>query len=133
MMIALDRLAPTYEGKYASARRFLARLASGTFLTGLKTGFFNTLIQGRVYNSKFGGRAEIIQRAGFAVWFSRVADSAAVKDQAVRESGPLFRRQKLHEILFDPVRVLLFSQTEAARQPLAMSIDDDSGDSEGVA
>ena len=29
--------------KYACVRRFLARLASGTFLTGLKTGFFNTL------------------------------------------------------------------------------------------
>ena len=29
--------------KYACVRRFLARLASGTFLTGLKTGFFYTL------------------------------------------------------------------------------------------
>jgi hypothetical protein len=29
----LDRLAPTYRKKYASARRFLARLISGTFLT----------------------------------------------------------------------------------------------------
>jgi hypothetical protein len=30
--------------KYASARRFLARLAPGTFLTGLWTEFFNTLV-----------------------------------------------------------------------------------------
>ncbi len=29
--------------KYASARRFLARLASGTFLTGLRIGVFDTL------------------------------------------------------------------------------------------
>ncbi len=29
--------------KYASARRFFARLAPGTFLTGLGTEFFNTL------------------------------------------------------------------------------------------
>ena len=31
--------------KYASARRFLARLAPGTFLTGLETGFFKTLLE----------------------------------------------------------------------------------------
>ncbi len=31
--------------KYASARRFLARLAPGTFLTGLGTGVFNTLLR----------------------------------------------------------------------------------------
>jgi hypothetical protein len=30
--------------KYASARGFFARLASGTFLTRLETEFFNTLI-----------------------------------------------------------------------------------------
>jgi len=29
--------------KYASARRFLAHLVPGTFLTGLATGLFNTL------------------------------------------------------------------------------------------
>ena len=33
--------------KYVSARRFFARLASGTFLTSLRTGFFNTLKKGR--------------------------------------------------------------------------------------
>ena len=32
--------------KYASARRFIARLASGTFLTRLRTGFFSTLLVG---------------------------------------------------------------------------------------
>jgi len=31
--------------KYASARRFLARLAPGTFLTGLEAGFFKTLLE----------------------------------------------------------------------------------------
>ncbi len=31
--------------KYASARRFLSPLAPGTFLTGLGTGFFNTLLR----------------------------------------------------------------------------------------
>jgi hypothetical protein len=37
--VALDRLAPTYRKKYAFARRFLARLVSGTFLTGMTESF----------------------------------------------------------------------------------------------
>ena len=42
-MVALNRLAPTCRKKHASARRFLARLASETFLTGLRTEFFQHL------------------------------------------------------------------------------------------
>ncbi len=34
--------------QYASARWLFARLASGTFLTGLRTGFFNTLLSSRM-------------------------------------------------------------------------------------
>ena len=33
--LRFDRLAPTYHKEYASARRFLARLAAETFLTSL--------------------------------------------------------------------------------------------------
>jgi len=35
--VALDRFAPTYCTKYASARRFIARLAPGTFFGDLRT------------------------------------------------------------------------------------------------
>ncbi len=38
--------------KYASARRFLTRLASGTFLTGLRIGFFNTLFRPKPLDAK---------------------------------------------------------------------------------
>jgi hypothetical protein len=41
--LRFDRLAPTYCREYASARRFLARLASEIFLISLQTEFFKAL------------------------------------------------------------------------------------------
>ncbi len=48
------------------------------------------------------------------------------------EGDPALLREQLHQILFNPFRIVVFSEPEALRNALDVRIDDDAGgDAEG--
>ena len=63
-----------------------------------------------------GARAQRREQAVFVVGLLRMADAAAVPDQAVREARPLVPRQELHQVLLDLHRIGLRRQAEPLRR-----------------
>src|SRR5262249_16911041 len=56
----------------------------------------------------------------------RLADFAPVIDQQVREVDPVLLWHKLHQVLFDLLRLFVFCQTEQLRQARDVRVDYDS-------
>src|SRR5664279_4529175 len=69
-----------------------------------------------------GGVAEVLQRTIGALGFAGDAQRATVQDDLVRETNPLVARDRLHQVLLDLLRILVFRQLQAARDALHMRV-----------
>src|SRR6266851_868506 len=65
----------------------------------------------------------IIQLALRALWLSGHADGPTVRDQPMREHGPLLLRDELHEVLLDLHRIEMRGEAQAAGDARDMSVD----------
>src|SRR5215471_9563904 len=62
-----------------------------------------------------------------ALRLSRLANAAAVPNELVREEDPLFSRNRLHQVLFDLLRVVVAGEVKALRETLHVRVHHDSG------
>jgi hypothetical protein len=68
---------------------------------------------------------QLVEHASFAVGFFSGTDPSTVEDEQVRELHPLIFGDEFHEVLFDFVLILIFSESQSLGESMDMGVNGD--------